>query len=90
MAEKAGTVLVRTHAYDTAGRKVSANVTLPRPATGVTGTAPTVAMGFTYDEDGNRTGVTWSGATVGWRYDGLNRVTGVDLGTDAVTRHVYV
>lgn len=26
---------------------------------------------------------------MGWRYDGLNRVTGVDLGTDAVTRHSY-
>ncbi|WP_298332918.1 RHS repeat-associated core domain-containing protein [Asticcacaulis sp.] len=60
-----------------------------RPATGVTGVAPTVAMSFTYDEAGNRTGATWSGATVGWRYDGLNRVTGVDFGAEAVTRHSY-
>ncbi|MFV3126490.1 RHS repeat-associated core domain-containing protein [Niveispirillum sp. KHB5.9] len=89
VAEKAGTVLVRTHGYDSAGRKVSANVTLPRPATGVTGSAPTVAMGFTYDDDGNRTGATWSGATVGWHYDGLGRVTGIDLGAEAVTRHAY-
>ena len=87
VAERAGTVTVRSHVYDTAGRKQSASITLPRPATGVTGAAPTVAMSFTYDADGNRTGATWSGATVGWRYDGLNRVMGVDLGADAVTRH---
>ncbi len=89
VAEKAGSATARTHIYDTAGRKQSASVTLPRPATGVTGVAATVAMSFTYDADGNRTGATWSGATVGWRYDGLNRVTGVDLGADAVTRHSY-
>ena len=89
VAEKAGAVTVRTHVYDSAGRKQSASITLPRPATGATGAAPTVAMNFTYDANGNRTGATWSGGTVGWSYDGLNRVTGVDFGAEAVTRHVY-
>ncbi|MFY8092868.1 MAG: hypothetical protein ACOVN0_05220 [Niveispirillum sp.] len=87
VAEKAGTATVRTHVYDSAGRKQSASITLPRPPTGVTGVAPSVAMSFAYDANGNRTGATWSGGTVGWRYDGLNRVTGVDLGAEAVTRH---
>ncbi len=87
VAERAGIATVRSHVYDSAGHKQSASITLPRPTTGVTGVAPTVAMSFTYDEAGNRTGATWSGATVGWRYDGLNRVTGVDLGAEAVTRH---
>ncbi|MFV3126488.1 RHS repeat-associated core domain-containing protein [Niveispirillum sp. KHB5.9] len=80
---------VRRHSYDGAGRRLTSTIALPRPATGVTGSAPTVAMSFTYDEAGNRTGATWSGATVGWRYDGLNRVTGIDLGAEAVTRHAY-
>ncbi|OYQ36553.1 hypothetical protein CHU95_04905 [Niveispirillum lacus] len=47
VAERAGSVTVRTHVYDTAGRKQSASITLPRPTTGVTGVAPTVAMSFT-------------------------------------------
>ncbi|MFM2045244.1 MAG: hypothetical protein RLY86_3820 [Pseudomonadota bacterium] len=97
VAERAGTgagaVTVRTHVYDGAGRKQSATVTLPRPTTGVAGAAPVVTMTFSHDAAGNRTGASWSGGSVGWRHDGLNRVTGVDLGSgagaEAVTRHRY-
>ena len=47
VAEKAGSATVRTHVYDSAGRKQSASIILPRPTTGVTGVAPTVVMSFT-------------------------------------------
>lgn len=89
VAERAGVAAVRPPAYDSAGRKQSVNVTPPRPATGVTGAAPTVAMAFTYDASGNRTGATWSGGTVSWTHDGLNRIGQVSFGAEMVTAHAW-
>ncbi|MFV3126483.1 RHS repeat-associated core domain-containing protein [Niveispirillum sp. KHB5.9] len=91
--ESAGAVPVRRHTYDGAGRRLSSTITLPRPATGVAGAAPSVVMAFEHDKSGNRTKATWSGSQVPWEHDGLNRVTAVRLGPDPlpveVASHVY-
>jgi RHS repeat-associated protein len=88
ITERQGNTLVRRHVYDTAGRKTAVTATLPRP-TNATGPTPSVPVSFTYDAVGNRTSATWSGATVAWRHDTLNRVVAVTLNGQPVTLHRY-
>jgi RHS repeat-associated protein len=88
ITERAGSTLVRRHVYDTAGRKTAVTATLPRPAN-ATGPTPSVPVSFTYDAVGNRTSASWSGATVAWRHDTLNRVVAVTLNGQPVTLHRY-
>jgi RHS repeat-associated protein len=63
-------------------------LTLPRPAN-VPGAAPLLPVAFTYDAAGNRTSATWSGSTVVWGHDALDRVVSVTLDGQPVTAHRY-